>query len=235
MANDQTMLVRMVGLICRIGVRLFANVRFEGIERIPRKGAVILAANHISNADPVVIGAFFTPLLRRRRIHFLAKREALDWPIFGWIGRRGGVHPIDRSTADVEAYRLATRLLEAGYVVMIYPEGTRSPTGELQAAKDGLATLAMRTGAAILPIGINDSDRVWAKGQLPRPFPRRTITVRIGEPFHAADVVPPEAEKRAAKSIATRAIMGRIAELLDPRHRGVYADAIREPAPPEHG
>jgi CMP/dCMP kinase len=232
--NDKSLLVRMVALASRIGSRLVTRVRIEGLERVPRTGAVILAANHISNADPVLIGAFFTLALRRRRIHWLGKRELFAWPIFGWISAHGGVHPVDRSTADVEAYRLATRILEAGYVLMIFPEGTRSPTGTLQEAKDGLATLAMRTGAAILPIGINNTDAIWPKGhKWPIPIPRRTVTVRVGEPFFAADLVPDGTERRAAKTMATTAIMGRIAALLDERHRGVYADAIHGTTPGE--
>jgi 1-acyl-sn-glycerol-3-phosphate acyltransferase len=134
----------------------------------------------------------------------------------------------------VDAFRLAIRILEAGCVLFIFPEGTRSPTGELQEAKDGLATLAMRTGAVIVPIGVNNSDAVWAKGRkLPSPFPRRTITVRIGEPFSAADLVSTGTERRAAKAAATAAIMARIAALLEPRHRGAYASAIHEDATPE--
>ncbi len=226
--NDNSTLVRMIALVARIGSRLFANVRVDGLERIPRTGAVILAANHISNADPVLLGAYITPALHRRRIHWLGKKELFDWPLFGWLAAHGGVHPVDRATADVEAYRLATRILEAGFVLLIFPEGTRSPTGTLQEAKDGTATLALRTGAMILPIGISNSDAVWPKGRkLPGPFPRRTIQVRIGEPFAAAELVPPGADRRAAKTAATTGIMGRIAELLDERHRGVYADAVR--------
>jgi 1-acyl-sn-glycerol-3-phosphate acyltransferase len=226
--NDKSLLVRMVALVSRIGARLFADVQVEGLDRIPPTGAVILAANHISNADPVLLGAWVTPGLRRRRIHWLGKKELFAWPVFGSIAAHGGVHPVDRSTADVEAFRLATRILEAGYVLMVFPEGTRSPTGTLQEAKDGVATLAMRTGAAIVPIGINNSDAVWPKGRsLPSPFPRRTVRVRVGEPFRTADVVPPDMDRRAAKAAATTAIMGRIAELLDERHRGVYAEAVR--------
>ena len=138
---------------------------------------------------------------RTRRIHWLGKQELFDWPVFGWLAARGGVHPVDRSTADIEAYRLATRILEEGDVLLIFPEGTRSPDGSLQEAKDGLATLAMRTNAAIVPIGINGSDKVWPKGsKLPIPIPRRTITVHIGSPFRVADVVPAGADRRAAKS-----------------------------------
>jgi 1-acyl-sn-glycerol-3-phosphate acyltransferase len=231
--NDQSMLVRMVALVSRIGSRAFARVRIEGLEHIPSSGPLILALNHISNADPLVAGAWITPALRRRRIHWLGKRELFDWPVFGWLAAHGGVHPVNRDGADVEAFRLATRILEHGYVLLAFPEGTRSPTGELQEAKDGLAMLALRTGAAIVPIGINNSDAVWKKGQkLPSPFPRRTITIRIGEPFRIADVLPPDTDRKDAKALATLAIMTRIAALLDPRHRGVYADTIQpEPAP----
>jgi CMP/dCMP kinase len=232
--NDKTMLVKMVALVSRIAARLVTDVRIEGMEHVPATGAVILAANHASNADGILVGAWVTMFLRRRRIHWLGKRELFSWPVFGWICAHGGVHPVDRSTADVEAYRLATRILERGYVLLIFPEGTRSPTGALQQAKDGMAQLALRTGATILPIGITDSDRVWPKGQkLPAPFPRRRITVRFGEPFKAADVVPPVADRRAAKTAATTAIMGRIAELLEPRQRGAYAGAVRPEASPE--
>jgi 1-acyl-sn-glycerol-3-phosphate acyltransferase len=232
--NDQSMFVRMMSLISRIGSRAFARVEVEGLEHIPRTGAVILAANHISNADPVVLGAWVTTALTRRRIHWLGKREMFDWPVLGVMAAHGGVHPVDRDAADVEAFRLATRILESGYVLLVFPEGTRSPTGELQEAKDGVAMLAMRTGAVVVPIGVNNTDTVWKKGQpVPLPFPRRTVTVRIGKPFTIAEILPEGTGRRAAKGLATTAIMGRIAEQLDPRHRGVYAAAIREPATPE--
>jgi 1-acyl-sn-glycerol-3-phosphate acyltransferase len=226
--NDQTMLVRMFALLCRIGARLVANVRVEGMDRVPRTGPVILAVNHISNADPVVVGAWLTAALKRRRIHWLGKREIFDWPVLGWLAGHGGVHPVDRGRADVEAFRLASKILDLGYVLLVFPEGTRSPNGTLQEAKDGIAMLAMRSGASIVPIGVNNTDAVWRKGQkLPMPIPRRTVTVRIGQPFTVADVLPPDTDRRVAKTLATRAIMGRIAELLDPRHRGEYADAVR--------
>jgi 1-acyl-sn-glycerol-3-phosphate acyltransferase len=232
--NDQTIIVRGVALVSRILARLVARVRIEGMGNVPRTGPVILAVNHISNGDPVVVGAWLTAALRKRRIHWLGKREIFDWPFIGWLAGHGGVHPVDRGNADVEAFRLASKILDLGYVLLVFPEGTRSPDGRLQEAKDGLAMLAMRSNARIVPIGVNNSDAVWPKGRkLPRPFPRRTITVRIGEPFSIADVVPPDADRRTAKSLATAAIMGRIAALLDPRHRGVYADAIRAEGTPE--
>jgi len=232
--NDQSMTVRMVALAARIGARLFADVDVQGLDHIPRRGPVILAVNHISNADPVVVGAWITDALKRRRIHWLGKRELFSWPVLGWIAARGGVHPVDRDSADVDAFRLATKILEAGYVLLVFPEGTRSPTGELQEAKDGAALLALRTGAQVVPIGVSNTDAVWRKGRaLPLPFPRRRVTVRIGTPFRVQDAIPAETGRRQAKSLATTEIMGRIAALVDRRHRGVYAAAIRTEVAPE--
>jgi cytidylate kinase len=229
--NGQTPLIHVVAFATRCFLRVVTHVRIEGLERLPATGAVILAANHASNIDPLVIGAWFTSALRTRRIHWMGKKELFSWPIFGWIAANGGIHPVDRGTGDVEAYRLATKILESGFVLMIFPEGTRSPTGAMQEAKDGMATLAMRTGAMIVPIGVNNTDAVWPKGhKYPIPIPRRTVTYRVGEPFTVADLALPVADRRAAKAAVTRAVMGRIAELLDDRHRGFYADLVRPEA-----
>jgi 1-acyl-sn-glycerol-3-phosphate acyltransferase len=223
-ASSITPLIRVAALIARAIARSVTRVRVEGdLEAIPREGPVILAANHISNADPVIVGAWLTPRIGRR-IHWLGKREMFEWPAVGWIARNGGVVPVDRGSADVEAFRMATRVLEAGGVLMVFPEGTRSPNGELQAPKDGLAMLALRTGATIVPIGVSNTDRVWPKGHR-LPHPGGHATMRVGEPFRLADVLPPGIDRRAAKPLATTMIMRRIAVLLDPRHRGAYASA----------
>jgi 1-acyl-sn-glycerol-3-phosphate acyltransferase len=204
--------------------RSVTRVRIEGaIDEIPRDGPVILAANHISNADPVILGAWLTKNLGRR-IHWLGKKELFDWPVIGWVARNGGIHPVDRDAADVDAFRLAQRVLVEGHVLMIFPEGTRSPNGQLQRPKDGLAMLALRTGAPIVPIGISNTDRVWPKGHfLPRPGGHATM--RIGHAFRLADELPAGLDRKAAKAAATDLIMRRIADQLDPRHRGPYDDA----------
>ncbi len=221
--EDLTPLINGVALGARTVARCVTRVRVEGdTDAIPRQGPVILASNHISNADPVIIGAWLTPRLGRR-IHWLGKKEMFEWPVVGWMARNGGVVPVDRGAADIDAFRLAQRVLAAGQVLMVFPEGTRSPTGELQTPKDGLAMLALRTNATIVPIGVSNTDRVWKKGSfLPRPGGHATM--RIGEPFKVGDLLPPEIDRKAAKGLATTLIMQRIAALLDPRHRGTYGD-----------
>jgi 1-acyl-sn-glycerol-3-phosphate acyltransferase len=222
--EDLTPLIRTVAFGARTLARSLTRVRVEGdASAIPRAGPVILAANHISNADAVIIGSWLTPKLGRR-IHWLGKKEMFEWPIVGWMARNGGVVPVDRGGADVEAFRLAQRVLEAGHVLMVFPEGTRSPTGELQVPKDGLAMLALRTGATIVPIGVSNTDRVWKKGSL-LPRPGGHATMRIGQPFRLADVLPEGLDRKTQKAEATTAIMRRIAALLDERHRGAYAGA----------
>jgi len=220
--TDVTPLIRGLAFSARLLARSITRVRIEGdFDAIPRDGPVILAANHISNADPVLVGAWLTPRLGRR-IHWLGKKEMFDWPVVGWVARNGGIVPVDRDGADVEAFRTASRVLEAGEVLMVFPEGTRSPTAELQPPKDGLAMLALRTGATIVPIGISNTDRLWPKGR-PIPRPGGHVSMRVGAPFRIADLLPPELDRKAAKRLATTLIMRRIAALLDPRHRGPYA------------
>lgn len=226
--GDLTPLIRGTALGARFVARCITRVHVEGdADAIPREGPVILAVNHISNADPVIVGAWLTPRLGRR-IHWLGKREMFDWPVVGWMARNGGVVPVDRGGADAEAFRLAQRVLAAGHVLVVFPEGTRSPTGELQTPKDGLAMLALRTQATIVPIGISNTDRVWRKGSL-LPRPGGHATMRIGQAFKVADVIPPDLDRKAAKTAATDAIMRRIAVLVDPRHRGPYRTGLGGP------
>jgi 1-acyl-sn-glycerol-3-phosphate acyltransferase len=208
----------------RVGLAGLTRVHVEGaIDEIPRTGPVIVAANHSSNLDVPVLGSSLMPRLGRR-LQWLGKKELFDWPIVGWIARNGGVHAIDRGAADVEAFRIARRILEEGHALFVFPEGTRSRDGTLGDGRDGVAVLALRTGAPIVPVGVSGSYERWPRGQrLPRPGGR--VTVRIGSPFRLADVLPPDLDRRAAKTESTELIMRRIAELLPERQRGRYGAA----------
>jgi 1-acyl-sn-glycerol-3-phosphate acyltransferase len=219
--SSVTPLIRVMTFGGRIVCSALTRVSLEGaLDELPRQGPLIIAANHASNLDAPVIGSWVIPRLGRR-IHWLGKKELFDWPIVGWLAANGGVHPVDRGAADVDAFRLAQRILDEGHVLFVFPEGTRSPDGALGEARDGVALLALRTGAPIVPLGISGSDRVWPKGQrLPHPGGR--VTVRIGPPFRPADELPTGTPKPAAKRLTTGLIMGRIAALLPARQRGAY-------------
>ena len=216
-----TPLLSVVTFAGRVWARAMSRISIEGaVDEIPREGPLIIAANHASNFDAPVLGAWLIPKLGRR-IHWLGKRELFAWPIVGWVAANGGVHPVDRDSADVEAFRLASRILEGGHVLFVFPEGTRSPDGSLQAARDGVALLALRSGAPIVPIGIGGSNRVWPKGQR-LPHPGGHVVIRVGRPFRPADELPAGTDRKAAKGLVTRLIMERIAALLPVRQRGVY-------------
>jgi 1-acyl-sn-glycerol-3-phosphate acyltransferase len=221
--SDIDWFVGFVAWFARFALRAFARVRVEGaFETIPQTGALIVAANHASNVDGVLIGGWITPALGRR-IHWLGKKEMTDWPVIGPMARYGSVHPVDRARGDAGAFRLAEELLADGQVLVVFPEGTRSVDGAIQRPKDGLALLAIRSGAPILPVGLIETDGFWPKGKRLFRIGRR-VTMRVGQPFTLAEALGADvmADRRAAKRAATDAIMRRIAELLPERQRGEY-------------
>ena len=232
---EATPIATRVGWVIRIGsfvmrwlARWFTRVRIEGdVAAIPRTGPVLIVANHASNADPVLIGGFLNQRLGRP-INWMGKREVFEWPVISWLARHGGVHPVERGEADVEAFRTAMRILEGGNILAVFPEGTRSPDGRLQHAKDGVAVLASRSRTTIVPIGVGESDRLWPKG---RRFPGRTpvVIIHVGRPFTLAEAMAegdPAVEsvdsRRRANAAGTDLIMRRIAALLPARQRGAY-------------
>ncbi len=205
------------------------RIRFEGDSRLPRSGPLIVAANHASSADPVLIGAFLNGKLGRP-VNWLGKRELVEFPLTGWAFRIAGIHPVDRDAADLEAFRTAMRILEAGQVLAVFPEGTRSRDGALQQVREGVGMLALRSGAPVLPVAVIDSDRAWPRGRLLPKFGRR-VTVRYGMPFSVMDELDAAGQGRRgrhATEAATRSIMTRIAALLPRRQRGVYAPFVEE-------
>ena len=226
-ATRMGFLIGMGSAVLRGIARSILRLRFEGDANLPRQGPLIVAANHASSADPVLIGAFLNAKLGRP-VNWLGKRELVEFPLTGWAFRIAGIHPVDREAADLDAFRTAMRILEAGQVLAVFPEGTRSRDGALQQVREGVGMLALRSGAPVLPVGVIDSDRAWPRGQLLPRFGRR-VTVRYGEPYTvdaAASAGAEKRDRRAATQAATRQIMTRIAKLLPPRQRGVYAEDI---------
>jgi 1-acyl-sn-glycerol-3-phosphate acyltransferase len=159
--------------------RLLWRVRVEGGERLPRRGPAIVAANHVSFFDSVVL-----IMSMRRTLSFVGKAEYLD----SWKTRRVlpalGMIPVDRNDGRraLVALKIVTGLLRAGKLFAIYPEGTRSLDGDLHAGHTGAAYLSMATGVPIVPTGIVGTARVQPPGtRLPRPF--RSVTIRFGTPI----------------------------------------------------
>jgi 1-acyl-sn-glycerol-3-phosphate acyltransferase len=229
--DDITPWMRALAGATRLGLKGVTRIKVEGdIDAIPRDGPVIVASNHASNLDAVVLASTLMPKLGRR-LQWLGKKELFAWPIVGWIAANGGVHPVDRGTADIEAFRLAKRILDEGHALFVFPEGTRSRDGSLGEGRDGVAVLALRSGAPIVPIAIAGSYDVWPRGQK-LPHPGGHVTVRVGTPFRLAEELPEGTDRKAAKGLATDVIMRRIAALLPAAQRGPYGD-IRPPDAPE--
>ena len=173
--------IRASNQLGRILIGSSTHVSVAGLEHIPKHGALILASNHNSNADPALIANWLTSSLGRPA-HWMAKAEAMAWPIVGPFIRMNGAFGIRRGAPDTEAFRLAKSVLDDGRVLGTFPEGTRSPTGALQVARDGVTLLALRTGAPILPIGVIDTDLFWPRGRKIWRLGGQ-IRMQVGEPF----------------------------------------------------
>ena len=130
-------------------------------ENIPQEGPVILAANHASNIDPPLMASLID-----RPVSYMAKIELFENPIFGAAIRRCHAFPVKRGESDRGAIKAAVNVLKEGRVLGLFPEGTRSKTGELQKAEAGVALIAAMTGAPIVPVAILNSHRIFANGGL---------------------------------------------------------------------
>jgi 1-acyl-sn-glycerol-3-phosphate acyltransferase len=200
------------------------RLRLIGVENVPNVGPLLVASNHLSNADPIILEAVFP-----RPLFFLGKAELFRNPLFRWILRRFGGIPVERGTADRAAIRRARAVLEQGIALGIYPEGVRSRTVALVKGLPGAGLIALQSNAPVLPVAIYGTEFFPVNGDVPPRRPKdlpRGVTVKFGTPFQ----IPGRVDgKRVTAEEATHLIMSRIAELLPGRYHGVYADDVSEP------
>lgn len=160
------MIYRLLKFLARIVLVVLRRWEVLGRENLPASGGIILVANHVSYWDPVVVICAFN-----RKVHFMAKAELFKIPVIGYVIRISGAFPVRRDKSDRSAIRTAVKLLEEGQVVGVFPEGTRSHTGELLKPHLGAAMLASKTGVPMLPIAVSGTRGVFGK-----------IKVRVGRP-----------------------------------------------------
>ena len=206
--------------VIRVLMRLLARVDVYGMEKLPASGGYIVVANHLGRMDiPLVYG-----LLDRDDVILLVAEKYRKYAIVRWLVKKVDALWLERFSADFSALRNTLVRLKAGGVLVIAPEGTRSPTGALLPGKPGASYLAAKSGLPLLPVGVTGTEDELVKVQLKR-FKRLRITVRIGELFQAS---PLEGRNReAALQKSTDEIMCHIAALLPEAYRGVYADHPR--------
>jgi 1-acyl-sn-glycerol-3-phosphate acyltransferase len=194
-------------------LRRFARVEIEGADNVPAEGPLIPATNHLSYLDPPTI-LITVP----RRMRAFAARKYRANPLLRWLFESLGCIWVRQAEADARALRTALEFLRSGGALGISPEGTRSrETHALVKARSGIAYLASRSGAPILPMALWGTERVVNDVLHLR---RGEIHMRIGRPFRLE--IPPHA-KGAELDAGADDIMCAIAALLPPQYRGVYA------------
>ena len=194
------------------------RVTFEGLENLPPHGPYIFTANHLSIFDvPIVFG-------------WLGSEDVTGWaaekweqhPIFGHLLRLGGGIFIQRGEVDRGALNAAVAWLQAGKIFGMAPEGTRTKTGGLARAKTGVAFLAHKTNAPIVPLGLIGTEKI---GPALKRLRRARVTVRIGKPYTLPAL--DDDNRTSGLRANTDEVMCRIAALLPPEYRGIYTEHPR--------
>ncbi len=198
--------------IIRVIVLLLTRFQVEGQENIPTEGPLLVVANHLSLADPPLLGISI-----KRKTAFMAKRNLFRCKAIGYFIRGFGAFPIDRERLDREGIRQTYQVLSDGLVLVMFPEGTRSRNGQLRPAFSGAARIASRSGVPILPVAISGTEQIEHPSWL---FKRPVIKVHFGEPFY----LPRPASNLSRQELInfTEILMQRIAEILPRQYRGNY-------------
>ncbi|MGI5249844.1 lysophospholipid acyltransferase family protein [Actinacidiphila glaucinigra] len=200
----------------------------EGLEHIPKQGPAILASNHLSFSD-----SFFLPAVLDRKVTFIAKAEYFTTPgikgkLTAAFFKGVGQLPVDRSGArgaGEAAINSGIKVIEAGELFGIYPEGTRSPDGRLYRGKPGgLARIALATGAPVIPVAMIDTEKIQPPGQVMPKLMRPGI--RIGKPLDFSRYMGMEHDRFILRSV-TDEVMYEIMKLSGQEYVDIYATAAK--------
>jgi 1-acyl-sn-glycerol-3-phosphate acyltransferase len=200
--------------------RMACRVDDRDVRLIPPLGPLLLVTNHVNFLEiPLVLSH-----LQPRRVTGLAKAETWDSPLMGMLFNLWGAIPVRRGEGDVTAIRRVLEALEAGMIVAIAPEGTRSGDGCLRRAKPGIGFLAAHSPAPILPVAFYGHEHIWSNMKRLR---RTDFHIRVGPLLRVRTNARWTAEKRQA---VADEIMLQIAALLPPAYRGAYVGARPQPS-----
>src|SRR3990170_8702461 len=181
--------------------KIVFRLRVYGADYVPRAGAAIVAANHTSFLDPIVVAVAI-----RRSVHFMAKEELFRFRPFGWLLRQYQVFPVSRRRTDLQAMKRAISLLQRGEVVVIFPEGTRGDGNQLRPARPGIGLIAARSKAPVIPMLHCGAEKILPKDAwFPKP---QQVLVKFGEPVYFAEERPGEWQEQIVRF--SQMIMDRI-------------------------
>jgi 1-acyl-sn-glycerol-3-phosphate acyltransferase len=201
-----TLTYRLFRFLARIYFKLMGGFEVLHQDRVPDSGPVILASNHVSFADPPACGA-----ASARSLRFMAQAELFKPPVFGPLIRALGAFPIRRGEADTEAIRTALDTMAKGGALVVFPEGSRGDGRKLSKPLKGLALIAKKSGAQVVPVAVCGSFKMLPKGA---KFPRRSkIKVIFGRPFTYASVAVQTSQEPASEQFGTY-LMSEIQRLL---------------------
>lgn len=163
-------------VICRVFTTLWFDLHVRGVENVPRKGGVLIVANHQSLLDPILVGVRLP-----RPTSYLAKSELFENKHFSWLIRSLYAFPVRQGEGDVGAVREAIRRLQDGNALVLFPEGSRTEDGELTPIEGGVGLIVRKAGVPVVPCVIEGSYAAWPKGM--KRFHSGEIDVRFGTPM----------------------------------------------------
>jgi 1-acyl-sn-glycerol-3-phosphate acyltransferase len=191
-------------IIFRVIFRVLWRWKIKGLENFPLLGPVIVVSNHVSLADPILIGAALP-----RRVCFMAKEELFRYPVFGNLLVRLHAFPVKRGQPDRAAIRKAFEVLESGKVLGLFPEGSRSKTGEMLKPQPGVAMIALKAKVLIIPVACVGTKDMCQKGTWFKP-----IEIRIGLPIEYTEYYEQKINTKNLE-VVSQNIMEQIAALMD--------------------
>jgi 1-acyl-sn-glycerol-3-phosphate acyltransferase len=193
-----------------ITAKVLYRLRYEGADKVPMEGPLVLLGNHTSHFDPPLVGGSL-----RRQLSYLARDTLFVGPL-GWLIRSYDAVPVDRDGSGIAGIKATLKRLKQGGAMLLFPEGTRSDDGEMKAFKPGFVSLVRRAQATIQPIGFDGPFQIWPKGaKRPRLFGK--VAIHYGEPIPYAEVAGLSddelvelAHERVAKCVARARELNRI-------------------------